>query len=125
LVGGSAKVRQAAKSAGTILAKPRIATESAVFGLPESPVGYGLGLALPAAKPPRYAAGYKEAEMNKPASSDTILGMLSEALTRIAKAVDRWAPPAAEAPDFAAAEAFVWNARRSGSIRSPRSTGSR
>jgi predicted AAA+ superfamily ATPase len=109
-VGGSARVRQAAKSAGTILAKPRIATESAVFGLPESPVGYGLGLALPAAKPPRYAAGYKEAEMNKPASSDTILGMLSEALTRIAKAVDRWAPPAAEAPDFAAAEAFVWNA---------------
>jgi predicted AAA+ superfamily ATPase len=69
-----------------------------------------LGLALPAAKPPRYAAGYKEAEMNKPASSDTILGMLSEALTRIAKAVDRWAPPAAEAPDFAAAAAFVWNA---------------
>ncbi len=48
--------------------------------------------------------------MNRPASSDTILGMLAEALTRIAKAVDRWAPPAAEAPDFASAEAFIWNA---------------
>ena len=48
--------------------------------------------------------------MNRPASSDTILGMLAEALTRIAKAVDRWAPPATEAPDFASAEAFIWNA---------------
>lgn len=48
--------------------------------------------------------------MNKPGSSDTILGMLAEALTRIAAAVDRWAPPAVEAPDFASAEAFVWNA---------------
>ena len=48
--------------------------------------------------------------MNRPASSDTILGMLADALTRIAKAVDRWAPPAAEAPDFALAEAFIWNA---------------
>ena len=46
--------------------------------------------------------------MNRPA--DTILGMLAEALTRIAKAVDRWAPPATEAPDFASAEAFIWNA---------------
>ena len=48
--------------------------------------------------------------MNKPGSSDTILGMLAEALTRIAAAVDRWAPPAVEAPDFASAQAFVWNA---------------
>ncbi len=48
--------------------------------------------------------------MNRPASSDTILGMLADALTRIAEAVDRWAPPAAEAPDFASAEAFIWNA---------------
>jgi predicted AAA+ superfamily ATPase len=65
---------------------------------------------LPAAKPPRYAASDKERPMNKPGSSDTILGMLAEALTRIAAAVDRWAPPAVEAPDFASAEAFVWNA---------------
>lgn len=48
--------------------------------------------------------------MNKPASSDTILGMLADALARIAGAIDRWAPPAIEAPDFGAAEAFVWNA---------------
>jgi len=65
---------------------------------------------LPAAKPPRYAAGDKERPMNKPASSDTILGMLADALARIAGAIDRWAPPAIEAPDFGAAEAFVWNA---------------
>jgi predicted AAA+ superfamily ATPase len=52
----------------------------------------------------------KDTAMNRPASSDTILGMLAEALTRIAKAVDRWAPPATEAPDFASAEAFIWNA---------------
>ncbi|HRF09626.1 MAG TPA: ATP-binding protein [Xanthobacteraceae bacterium] len=36
--------------------------------------------------------------------------MLADALARIAGAVDRWAPPAIEAPDFGAAEAFVWNA---------------
>jgi len=48
--------------------------------------------------------------MNRPASTDTILGMLADALTRMAAAVDRWAPPAVEAPDFGAAEAFVWNA---------------
>jgi predicted AAA+ superfamily ATPase len=48
--------------------------------------------------------------MNRPASSDTILGMLADALSRMAAAVDRWAPPAIEAPDFAKAEAFVWNA---------------
>ncbi len=48
--------------------------------------------------------------MNRPASSDTILGMLADALTRMAAAVDRWAPPAVQTPDFSAAEAFVWNA---------------
>ena len=48
--------------------------------------------------------------MNRPASSDTILGMLADALSRVAAAVDRWAPPAVEAPDFAKAEAFIWNA---------------
>ena len=47
--------------------------------------------------------------MNKPASSDTILGMLADALSRVAAAVERWAPPAVETPDFAAADAFVWN----------------
>jgi len=52
----------------------------------------------------------KEAVMNRPASSDTILGMLADALSRMAAAVDRWAPPAVEVPDFAVAEAFVWNA---------------
>jgi predicted AAA+ superfamily ATPase len=48
--------------------------------------------------------------MNRPASSDTILGMLADALSRMAAAVDRWAPPAIEAADFASAEAFIWNA---------------
>ena len=48
--------------------------------------------------------------MNRPASSDTILGMLSDALSRVAAAVERWAPPAVQVPDFAAADAFVWNA---------------
>ncbi|MBY0531046.1 MAG: ATP-binding protein [Xanthobacteraceae bacterium] len=67
-------------------------------------------LVLPAAKPPRYAAPDKDAVMNRPASSDTILGMLADALSRMAAAVDRWAPPAVEAPDFTKAEAFVWNA---------------
>jgi len=54
--------------------------------------------------------GAKDNAMNRPASTDTILGMLADALTRMAAAVDRWAPPAVEAPDFGAAEAFVWNA---------------
>ena len=48
--------------------------------------------------------------MNRPASSDTILGMLADALSRVASAVERWAPPVTEAPDFTAAEAFIWNA---------------
>ena len=48
--------------------------------------------------------------MNSPATSDTILGMLASALSRMAAAVDRWAPPVVEAPDFSKAEAFVWNA---------------
>lgn len=48
--------------------------------------------------------------MNRPASSDTILGMLADALSRLIAAVERWAPPAVEAPDFAKAEAFIWNA---------------
>ena len=55
--------------------------------------------------------GDKEMEMNRPASSDTILGMLADALSRVAAAVERWAPPAIEAPDFSAAEAFIWNAQ--------------
>ncbi|MBX3518487.1 MAG: ATP-binding protein [Xanthobacteraceae bacterium] len=49
--------------------------------------------------------------MNRPASSDTILGMLADALSRVAAAVERWAPPAIETPDFSAAEAFIWNAQ--------------
>jgi predicted AAA+ superfamily ATPase len=69
---------------------------------------------LPAAKPPRYAPrekeSAKESAMNRPASSDTILGMLADALSRVASAVERWAPPVVEAADFSAAEAFVWNA---------------
>jgi uncharacterized protein len=48
--------------------------------------------------------------MNRPASSDTILGMLADALSRVVSAVERWAPPVTEAPDFTAAEAFIWNA---------------
>ncbi|MFL5199946.1 MAG: DUF815 domain-containing protein, partial [Microvirga sp.] len=31
-------------------------------------------------------------------------------LTRIAEALERAAPPATQAPDFAAADAFVWRA---------------
>jgi len=69
-------------------------------------------MALPCLRQSRRAMpqAAKDTAMNRPASSDTILGMLAEALTRIAKAVDRWAPPTAEAPDFASAEAFIWNA---------------
>src|SRR3712207_1536135 len=43
------------------------------------------------------------------AASDSSEEMLA-VLTRIADALDRAAPPAAEAPDFSAADAFVWHA---------------
>ena len=48
--------------------------------------------------------------MNKPSPSDSVLGLLANAFDRIAAALDRMAPPAANKPDFAAADAFVWHA---------------
>ena len=48
--------------------------------------------------------------MNKPSPADTVLGLLANAFDRIAATLDRMAPPAADKPDFAAADAFVWHA---------------
>jgi predicted AAA+ superfamily ATPase len=48
--------------------------------------------------------------MNKPSPADSVLGLLANALDRIAAALDRMAPPAADKSDFAAADAFVWHA---------------
>ncbi len=47
--------------------------------------------------------------MNKPSPIDSVLGLLATAFERIAAALDRMAPVAAEKPDFAAADAFVWH----------------
>ena len=46
--------------------------------------------------------------MNKPSPADTILGLLASAFERVAGALERLAPPVAVAPDFSAADAFVW-----------------
>jgi predicted AAA+ superfamily ATPase len=48
--------------------------------------------------------------MNKPAPADTVLALLAQALDRISGALERLSPPGAAAPDFGAADAFVWNA---------------
>jgi predicted AAA+ superfamily ATPase len=48
--------------------------------------------------------------MNKPSPADTVLALLAQALDRISGALERMAPPALAAPDFAAADAFVWHA---------------
>jgi predicted AAA+ superfamily ATPase len=48
--------------------------------------------------------------MNKPSPADTVLALLAQALDRISGALERMAPPALVAPDFAAADAFVWHA---------------
>jgi predicted AAA+ superfamily ATPase len=48
--------------------------------------------------------------MNKPSPTDTVLALLAQALDRISGALERMAPPALAAPDFAAADAFVWHA---------------
>ncbi len=48
--------------------------------------------------------------MNKPAPTDSVLGMLANAFDRVAGALERMAPPAVVKPDFAAADAFIWSA---------------
>jgi predicted AAA+ superfamily ATPase len=48
--------------------------------------------------------------MNKPSPADTILGLLANAFDRVAGALERLAPPVEVAPDFSAADAFVWHA---------------
>jgi predicted AAA+ superfamily ATPase len=48
--------------------------------------------------------------MNKPSPADTILGLLANAFDRVAAALERLAPAVAVAPDFSAADAFVWHA---------------
>jgi predicted AAA+ superfamily ATPase len=48
--------------------------------------------------------------MNKPAPTDSVLGMLAIAFDRVAGALERLAPPTAVKPDFGAADAFIWSA---------------
>ncbi len=48
--------------------------------------------------------------MNKPAPSDSVLGMLANAFDRVASALERMAPPASHKPDFSVADAFIWSA---------------
>ena len=48
--------------------------------------------------------------MNKPAPSDSILGMLANAFDRVASALERMAPPSSHKPDFSVADAFIWSA---------------
>jgi predicted AAA+ superfamily ATPase len=48
--------------------------------------------------------------MNKPSPADPVLALLAHTLERISAALERIAPSAAAAPDFAAADAFVWHA---------------
>lgn len=48
--------------------------------------------------------------MNKPAPSDSVLGMLANAFDRVAGALERMAPAAAAKADFDAADAFIWSA---------------
>ena len=48
--------------------------------------------------------------MNKPSPADTVLALLAQALERISGALERIAPAAGAAPDFSAADAFVWHA---------------
>jgi predicted AAA+ superfamily ATPase len=48
--------------------------------------------------------------MNKPATSDSVLGMLANAFDRVAGALERMAPAATAKADFEAADAFIWSA---------------
>lgn len=48
--------------------------------------------------------------MNKPSPADTVLALLAQALERVSGALERMAPPAGAAPEFGAADAFVWHA---------------
>lgn len=48
--------------------------------------------------------------MNKPAPSDSVLGMLANAFDRVAGALERMAPAAVAKADFDAADAFIWSA---------------
>jgi len=49
--------------------------------------------------------------MNKPSPADSVLALFAQALERISGALDRMAPPGAATADFAAADAFVWQAQ--------------
>jgi uncharacterized protein len=51
--------------------------------------------------------------MNRPSPTDSVLALLAQVFERIANALERLAPPALAKPDFAAAEAFVWQPDRS------------
>ncbi len=48
--------------------------------------------------------------MNKPSPADSVLALLAQAMERISGSLERLAPPAATAPDFGSADAFVWQA---------------
>jgi uncharacterized protein len=48
--------------------------------------------------------------MNKPSPADTVLGLLANALDRIAATIDRMAPPVETTPDLDKADAFIWSA---------------
>ena len=48
--------------------------------------------------------------MNKPAPSDSVLGMLANAFDRVAGALERMAPAPVAKGDFDAADAFIWSA---------------
>jgi uncharacterized protein len=47
--------------------------------------------------------------MNKPAPTDSVLGMLATAFDRVVAALERLAPPAVAKPDFKLADAFIWS----------------
>jgi predicted AAA+ superfamily ATPase len=48
--------------------------------------------------------------MNKPAPTDSVLGMLANAFDRVASALERIAPQAPVKPDFSIADAYIWSA---------------
>jgi len=52
----------------------------------------------------------RENVMNKPSPADTVLALLAQALERISGALERMSPSSGAAPEFGAADAFVWNA---------------
>ena len=48
--------------------------------------------------------------MNKPSPADSVLALLAQALDRIAGTLERMAPQGSLTADFAAADAFIWQA---------------